>query len=438
MIDLLTFFILSTALSAHPGYCAQTTTPELPEVYHFTFAQAPQEAFNRRASLQASQFRIEARKQDAWTALSDYFPKVHLITNFAGSKNHILPRADALFEIDQLIFSFANPRDRFYIAQQNTLIAQHLYNQNRDTIQIAAETSFLDAWLTMQRDSAIAARSHAAHKTIEAAHNQRSVGLLGINDLLSADAAYQTDMAVVLQHDDTVATSLYNLERQTKVTIAGPLATPSTLEQLNADKTFFSCHDLDSYRHAAFLNRKELKIAHEEIERERLTKEFFAKKYFPSISIFYRTRLTEFKPQALPNITLWEAGARFTWEFDGFGYFFEKKAAEARMWENVFNKQRISSNIKLEVETTYYELETLMKDLKAQEALFAQADNEWKLQQLNYEIGIISGVDLATAHQTLLDAQFSLLTAQTAVSSKHRELLFTCGYPQEWEKLSCS
>ena len=387
-------------------------------------------AYNERYSLQARKYRIWQQGDLEWAELSKYFLQTSVRTEVNKVTDDLLPIHQTFVSINQSIFNIDNIL-HYKIAQQSTEIAKFDEKLHKDLIQFETETSYLDLWNIAQQHASICAIEYSAKKQIKQAKTQDKVRLLSTTQWLDEVAIFEENMAIVESYKDNLSRAYYTLSRAMEEKITVPLHDHTTEQFIENSINIAQQYSLDYYLKKALLYRKEIPIVETEVKQERYLKKLFGYSYVPSVSLFFDVSIGTFFSlfENGGSQTFWQTGLRFAWNFDGFSNAYRSKAAHNSMCERTFEKHNIISQIKLEVEITYHELQQLLKQLKAVENRFNQAKEEYKQQSVQFNIGEISADEFATAESNWQQAKFTLLDIRVQNARKYRELLFRCGYP---------
>ncbi len=394
--------------------------------------EALKTAYKERSSLQSRKYRIRQQMDLEWVELSSYFPQASFRTEVNKAARNLLPIHQTFISINQRIFDVSIPI-RSKVAQQNTEITKLDKELHKDLIKFETETSYLDLWNIVQQHNAISAIEYSAAKQIAQAETQDIIGLLNTTQQLDAIAIFSEDIATVESYKDNLSRAYYTLERAIEEKITTPLHDHTTERFIKHAINAAQRHSMDYYLKKALLHRKEIPIVETEIKREEYLNKLFGYSYVPSASFFFDVSNGTFFSLFDGGVdqTFWQIGIRFAWNFDGLGNAHRSNAAHDSMLERTLEKRNIISQIKLEVEIAYHELQQLLKQLKAIENRFNQAKEEYKQQSVQFNVGEISSDEFAVAERNWQQAQFSLLDVKVQNARKYRELLFRCGYPEE-------
>ena len=238
-----------------------------------------------------------------------------------------------------------------------------------------------------------------------------------------------------------------NLERNLSI-----LCTPAT--SIDADSVIYmidnalansDASSVESYYQQALACRQELHLIDEMILKETYWGSFYCKSYFPSISLYtnlikyvYNGNSSQFENLGPIANTLnklfslttgWNAGFKLDWQFDGLENMFNSCAADERAFSAMMDRLDKLQKIKQEVFTNHAKLQSLFKEFKVATADYKRADNEIILKRKQFEVGLISPVDIRQAETVWLKAQYDYLTSKVNVAKQYQRLLYSCGYP---------
>ncbi len=441
-------FILYCILGATEiwAFCLEKTAPIIIAPSQVTVDQARSIAFRNRPSQKAFDHTIRAGKELELAALAGYLPHIDIQTRIGTvNRSILLPKKQAYIEGRQLLLSFDGPIDRFRIARQETNISYSRKLLDKDYIQFETESAIISLWDTRQKFNYINALETSSETVFSKAQHQNKIGLLDTNVWLKATAQYAQETSQVSQYTDELNIAYANIERSLGV----PLSDDFRINQ-PAIEDFIAKSILASYEHSAdyfyqraLNNRKELLELDNQIIRERYVSDSYAKTYLPEVYLFGQVNYYEFKPlrraqQAgaarasgpANKWVDWRVGLEFDWKFDGWGNVFNSESSHASMLAYQAKYLDKKQQIKKEVYTTYDSLQQALKAIRAEEARFKQADNEFILRKEQHKIGEISDVEMAQAETDLKKAQYDLLSIKNKTTALYRGLLAQSGYPE--------
>ncbi len=388
-------------------------------------------AYKERSSLQSRKYRTKQQMDLEWVALSSYFPQANFRTEVNKTARNLLPKHQTFISISQVIIN-VSPLLRNKVEKQNTKIAKLDEEFHKDLIQFETETSYIDLWDIVKQHNVTRAIEYSAEKQIAQAETQDMVGLLNSTEWLDEVARFEEDMAAVKSYKDNLSRAYYTLERAIEEKITMPLHDHATAQFIRYSINSARRHPLDYYLKKAMLHRKEISIVETEIKREEYLEKLFGYSYIPTVSFFFDISNGTFFSLFDNGVdqTFWQVGLRFGWNFDGLGNAHRSNAAHNSILERTFEKKNVIIQIKLEVEIAYYDLQDLLKRLKAAKIRIKQAEQEYLQRTAQLKVGDISLDDFAIAERNWQQAQFDLLDLKVSNARKYRELLFRCGYPE--------
>ena len=420
----------------------------------FSMKEAVNLALQKKPSIHAYQYNIKNYKQQQKSSLSTYLPNVTLSESLYNTRNTSQIKSSFGLQASQTILNLSQ-MDNYKLHGTDVRSAKHQKESHKDVITLATQTTFLSAWLLQQKLPLILLHYNSAKETFAQSKNQYKNNLLDRNDWLKAKSTYASALATVNSYRGEVDEAQKALEYYTgsslllvpakvvptKVVPAKVEPTVLTWDQhgrTHSGQNYYgektketNLKPFNYYYNLARSNRKDLKIKQVAIESESLTSQYYAKKYIPSISLFGSAT----KSTLRAGNSSWskDAGLRLSWNvFDGLSNYFNKSAADARKMKIVLEKQDLTNQVKKEVQTAHTALSTEIKNLIAQKVSYKQSKNEFNLKKQELNIGIISNVDFQTATYTYENAQHTWLNQVASTQLKEYELLYSCGYPDEF------
>ena len=401
------------------------------EIKTLTMQEAVELGYKFRPSLRALQFNTQANQYVEKQALSGYRPQISF-SNYSfyarGTKN--LQNQIALTG-SQLIYSFANPIDQFKIAKKGTLISKLDEDTHKNQIRNQVENAFLLAYLEQEKLNSIDSLDNSAKKNIKEAKHKKKLNLLGKNDWLIEKAKYAKDESFVKFYIDEKNIAQKELERLTGTTIFS--SENKAILEWNAP-TKINLQDLNEYIAIALQNRPEIKALTTLIEKEHLDSRYYKNTYLPSIGIngeISRTSTigsTEGTIIRLNKISS-NIGLGISWNFsDGGSNFYKSSQLHAKKLKAIMDKESMVKQIRLEVETAYYELSKAKKEEDAKFIEYKQAKNQFELRKQEFEIGNISETTFTSTKTEWEQKQFEWLAIKINTTIRQNNLNFACSY----------
>ncbi|MFC1894884.1 TolC family protein [Candidatus Dependentiae bacterium] len=419
-ISFAVIFFICTLIKADKTINIKNTTHKKLKL---TMQEVVKMAHKNRPSLKAYKFATQASKQDEKKAISGYFPQVTLNeqpffqNGLKGLQNSIS------LQTNQLVYSFAGPIQQYKIAKKITESSKYQEETHKDLVRYQVEVAFLQSWLLQRKNKYIEFLEKSSNQDINKSEHENKLNLLDKNDWLNDAATYSQNMYTVYSYSD----QLYDAKNQLEYYIGKPFKSETSTIILTWDSAKqISLKQLEYYYQKAINNRKEIKQKQKEVEQYMEYQSFYKKTYLPSLSISGKSGRTS----GIKNNSI---GAVFTWNMlDGGANYHESNKANANKLKAIMEKENYVQQAKFDVQKSYYELATLLKQLVSQSVRLRQAENEFVLKKQEFNIGTISKVDLESAKYNWESQKFNWITSKINTSIKQRELYYSCGYPQDF------
>jgi outer membrane protein TolC len=389
-------------------------------------------AFSNRSILYAFTQKIKAKKSEEQVALAGYLPQISFQTEISQSQKQLngqlsFKKHQQFFNLQQLLYSFAGPLERYQITQFDTTITQLQQELKRHDIQFEVEKNYLVLYRVLKKSPATLSLKKSTIAQFERATAQNNQELLSPSEWYKEQADYAFGLATVGISANTQKQAEFTLQRSLELSDkpifsleAANYFVQKTNKQVNREP-------LETYVQQAFSYRKELSIKDEEIEQNRALQRFYQRSYLPKFSFF-----TNIVNGAISTPTsYWLLGVLISWEFDGLANVHRAEEEKALVEVGIMEKKDLEQTIALEVQTTYYDEQKLQKELQAAYKQFERDRELFILRKKQFEIGELSAPDFVVAQKEWEFAQFTVAEAEIALATKHRELLYKCGYPPQ-------
>lgn len=419
----------------------------MPEVQYpsacIAFSQVAPITYSNRPSLQAFIEDIRRSKNLEQKELAGALPQIALggrvaKTDFQLALESAFPKRAVSFSIRQLLWSFAGPIQQYRIQRTTTNVNEEAERFHRTTIRLESELTFLDALLTMRKKNRIKALDVSSKYVFAQGETNKLVGFLSNSAWRQVESNFATAQTEVMRYTYDVKRSFTFLERA--------LSIPLTFESNNDTPQLIMEHGLlafkvdpiDHYLEHAVHFRHDLAMKAWEVDRAEKTSSILLNRYAPTINFSFDVLRNNFTT-SLDNNTkqlTFQVGIDASWTFDSFANAHESHASDAQMVSLKMQQLDLSLAIQRDVKAAYYDLESLLKEVKAEEARYQTAEAQFNSQEDRLQIGQISEVDFHTAYTNLQNAKYALDTQKIAAEKKYRELLFACGYPPEFEQIT--
>jgi outer membrane protein TolC len=388
-------------------------------------------AAQNRSILYSLTQAVRARKASEQTALADYLPQISFKTLISQSQKQLsgqlsFKKHQQFFNFDQLLYSFAGPLEQYRINQYDTNIAQLQRELKQDAVQFEVEKSFLTLSSIQHKSSSMQALACAARAQFARATGQNNQQLLNTADWYKEIASYTSDLSTVDRYQEDVKKAECSLERALEVPEPPALSQNSAAHFIHTAIEQAPTYPLEFFIDQAYGYRKELAIKDEEIAQGRAQQRFYQRSYLPKFSFF---TIIENGAISVPS-SFWLLGIQISWEFDGLADAHRAEEKKASVESAILAKKDTEQTITLEVQTAYYDLQKLLKQLRSAYKELERDRELFITRKKQYEIGELSAPDFASAQKEWETAQFTLTDLETNVALKQRELLYSCGYPR--------
>lgn len=411
--------------------------------------QAVDTGYTNRPDLKKIWRDIRSNKELEKAALSGYLPQIQVEAGAgkASGGSFFAPKRFATLYFTQLLYSPAGPIQLYRIAQQDSRILEWQQIIQKDAIRYESTTGLLDLWYSQQKDLLIKEYDLVSKMVYDKQIHEYKLGLSNKDLWLQQTADFALAQSRVRKYIDELMIASSNLERNLSI-----LCTPAT--SIDADSVIYmidnalansDASSVESYYQQALACRQELHLIDEMILKETYWERFYCKSYFPSISLYtnlikyvYNGNSSQFENLGPIANTLnklfslttgWNAGFKLDWQFDGLENMFNSCAADERAFSAMMDRLDKLQKIKQEVFTNHAKLQSLFKEFKVATADYKRADNEIILKRKQFEVGLISPVDIRQAETVWLKAQYDYLTSKVNVAKQYQRLLYSCGYP---------
>jgi len=459
------------------------TSPLAANVDTLSIEKTVQEAIKKKPSIHAYHHSIKSFERKQKGTLSTFLPNITLTEKFYNTTNTSNIKSSFSIVASQTLINLAQI-DYHKLYGTYVSSAKHEKESHVDTIRLATETTYLEAWLLQQKLPLTLLLYKSSSETFSKAKSEHKLSLTSKNVFLRSHATHADNLATVDSYRDDITDSEKKLKyytgielkllptAQTTVSVSqegfpskdtglssgvGTLGKirirPELVEGLprrgkNGARTpkapltkltwnpnrSFTPKTLGFYYKKGLLNRKDIKIKQDAIDSQAYKSQYYAKQYVPSVSLFGSA--TKNTMRTGNSTSPKEVGLQISWSFfDGASNYFNKSAADAEKMKSILEKNDLTAQVKLEIQQSYSALQKEIKKLEAEDASYNQAKNEFILRRKEFEVGSISPVDFRTAEYTYEAARFAWLNQVATTALKEQTLLYTCGYPPEYRSV---
>lgn len=427
--------------SAH-NPCSIFSTKKVPcPTACIPFSQLAPITYENRPSLQSFIEEIRRSKDLEQKELSFALPQISLFglagkTDYQKAVELPLPSRQTTLKINQLLWSFAGPIQKYHIQKSNTAVNEKAEQFHRTTIRLESELSFLDALLNVRNKDRIQALDASSHSVFEQAITNNRVGFLSDPAWKQTESDFATSQTAVMRYQDDLKNSFSFLERALSIPLMIESNNQTPCLMMEHGLLAFKVAPLDTYLESALLLRPDLSGKAWEVDLAEKTSSFLMNSYAPEIDFSFNLSRFNFRTRdlgVLKQITF-QLALSVSWKFDSFANAHEAQAYEAETVSLKMQQLDLSLAIQRDVKSAYYSLEALLKEVEAEKARYITAEAQFESQKHQYEIGQISEVDFTVAQTNWQIAQYTLDQSKITAEKKYRELLFACGYPPEFDQ----
>jgi outer membrane protein TolC len=372
----------------------------------------------QRPSLKALQFATTSQQKEADKQLSSYLPQLTV----SGPTLYTFPtrKLDSIsISISQLLYSPAGPGDLYRISMKSVKISQYAQALHEDLIQHQVEHAFLKCWLLEEKRYFITTLKVASDELYSKATHKDLAGLLNKQEKLRADTSNIAADAKVITYFNQLFPARGRLEY-----FIGEKLFCRELSKMplhwRLKENPIKLDTLDNYCQKSYENRKEIKSKNVEIRQAELYKKYYAKKHYPS---FNAGSSLDNNDQSLYFKMTWNI-------FDGLSSRFSYDSFKAKKMKIQMEKSDLIQKINLEVETEFYHLKILLKDLEAKAVALKAAKNLLVLSKEKFKVGLNTKVAVKIANENWEKSHFEWLEYCIACQLKKSDLDFACGYPK--------
>ena len=404
------------------------------------FSQLASITYANRPSLQAFIENIHRSAELEKKELALAFPQISVSglaakTDFQALLELPYPARQVTFGVNQLLWSFAGPLQQYRIQKSTTNVNEQAERFHRLAIRQESEQTFLDALLNVRYQDYTKALDISSRSVFAQAINQNRIGFLSITDWKQTEADFAVAQKEVLRYQDDLRKSFSFLERALSIPLL--IEARNEIPRLLVDHGLlkFEVAPLENYLEHAIHLRPDLAGKAWEVDRAEKTSSFLMHKYAPVISFSFNVVRFNFDTRAdgIVKQLTFQLAINASWNFDSFSSAHEASATEAETISAKMEQLDLSLSIQRDVKAAYYDLQSLLKEVDAQKVSYVAAEALYTTLKHQFEVGQISQVEFAVAETNWKEAQFTLDQKSINAEKRYRELLFTCGYPPEFE-----
>lgn len=416
-----------------------------------TVNEAVQIAYQNKPNLKAYQYAIEESKMRSRQARCGYFPTLTMSGDLSQTRGQSAPTLDIDFTLQQLVLNFAGPIEQFKRAKKVTQVIEYQNEIDKKNIRHEVEKAFLECWKVQQQNASIRSFKKSTDSGYEKAEHANRLELIDKNDWLKVTADNAQNLSTVDNYYEDVMIAQKKLEFFMGQPVDLEITGVKEIDSRYVNKKFHrvklnlvweggtqdpASKPVEFYYDIALKNRDELKIADKTIAIAKDDVKLAQRSRLPVINITLSggtwrnfTATLEETVTAPTRQNYQTVSANFTWPlFDGLQSYYQENLSHATMLKEILNKEQTMQAIKFDVEKAYFAYIQSQTLLKAKDFDLTRAKNELTLKKQQFDIGIISKVELDAAQTDWDKSNYAWLDSKIDLETKKIDLYFACGY----------
>lgn len=387
-------------------------------------------AYNNKPSLQSALQDITANKAAERQVYTSYLPNINVSAEISSDTNETRA-ADGPVSTVLTIDARKTFFDMSKVGENNaarfaTASAQAQKNDVQNKIQNQVETTFLKAWLLQKKEELMQFKAQVAQLLFAQAEAKFKLNLSNSNEYQAAKTTQEQELTLVAQYNNEYKTAHALLEQAVGTKLKEQELFWNVNQQL-------SLYPLEYYLLKAKEYRQDLKRQSYEMSKADAILKKTWWQQLPKTSLFttlIKTSETNVGEGYFRGTVL-NAGIKFNWSiFDAANNLFERDKLEALKIKSILDGQDLALNIKADVTTAYNEYCNALQQLAPQLKTIEQARLDFKLKELQAQVGSLSPIELKSAAIAFKTIEFDWMNATITAALKERMLLFACGYPK--------
>ncbi len=415
-----------------------------------TITEAVEIAMGNKPNLQTYKYAIEASKAKGMQVWSAYLPHVGMMADIGQKNGGDGLQTQITMDVQQLIYSFAGPIEKYKQAKKQTNIVQLANDKDKKAIRNAVEVAFLECWKVQQQQAYILALHKSSTSTYTKQSYANKLKLLDKSVWLKSESDHAKNLAIVDKYyqgielaqrkleffmGQSIDLAVRNLEKPMADTNNKQHIVTLALEWKEPKE--FKLLPLETYYNYATENSESLKIVDQQIDIAKDQVYIAQRSNLPIISAYGTSGglISERTGQGavLPR-NFYNFGLRINWPiFNGLLHDYEEKEAHAILTKEILAKDQSLQDIKLAIETAYYVLKQALVTLEAKKVDLVYTRNNFAMKKQEFTIGVISQIELDAAQTEWEKTEYEWLELAVDAAIKERSLVYACGYPKELE-----
>jgi TolC family type I secretion outer membrane protein len=315
---------------------------------------------------------------------------------------------DISLSIDYLLFDFGGRAANVALARESLLAANWTHNNTLQQVILNAAAAYYQLFATQEAVQSTLAAEKSSLASLEAARARLKAGTATRADVLQAQTAYsQAQLDSTQAEGDAAAArgilaNALGLSAERELRIAPP---PDVQAQQVAERA------VDELIETAKRMRPDLAAAQAQVRAAESNVVLQRSAARPSISAFGSVGATQTSPG--PDPRSGAIGLQLSIPlFTGYRNTYRTYQAREQVEVELANRDRLASDIALDVWRAYQDLRTQRKSLETSNDLVASAQENYNVALARYKAGVGTITDLLNAQSALVSAELQRIRAR--------------------------
>lgn len=371
-------------------------------------------ALCRNPQTRQSWARAKVQAAEVAIARSSYYPQVDAAVGVQRSETRNTPGSsgrtslDASVGFDYLLFDFGGREASVERARQALLAANWAHNGNLQDVLLNAVQAYYQVFATQEAVISTRAAEKASLTSLEAAQARLKAGNATRADVLQAQTAYSQSQLTRTRAEGEASVSQGLLANALGLPAQQPLriAPPPDLEVQRMGE-----QAVEALIATARGRRPDLAAAEAAVRAARSNIDVERSAGRPSVSAFGSLGAGWSSPGSDPRSGAIGLQLRIPL-FTGYRNTYRVQQARDQLDLELANRDRLSSDVALDVWTSYQDLRTERAALETSADLVASAQENYSVALGRYKAGVGTVTDLLNAQSALVDAELQRIQAR--------------------------
>ena len=394
---------------AHVPCAAPVQVPQplrLPDVVDLALCNNPQTRESwANAKVQAAQVGV---------ARADYLPSIDAAVVLQRTETRNTPSSGGRSDLDgaltfnYLLFDFGGRDAALEQARQSLLAADWTHNATLQIVLLNAVQAYYQLYAAQEAVSSVLAAEKASLNSLEATRARQRAGTATRADVLQAQTAYSQSQLDRTQAQGDAATARGVLANTLGLSAEQPLtiASPPDLEARQVAE-----RAVEQLIELARTRRPDLAAAQAQVRAAESNIKVQESAGKPTVSLFAGLGATATAPGLDPGTGSIGLQVRIPL-FTGYRSTYQILQARERLELQTASRDRIATDVSLDVWRAYQDLLTQQQSLTTTEELVASAQESYNAALARYRAGVGTIIDLLNAQSALASANLQRIQAR--------------------------